>query len=328
MKGLKKQLQSNEYHNIYLFYGEEKYLLEMYLNKLIEGLLEDTDKTMNYDYFDKSNMNVDRFFNTIETLPFFSKRRVVQVNNAKLCKGKSNNSTVIAERILDIPESTTVIFIEEDIDKRSKLYKAINKNGYVVNFNKLSESDLVKWVAQKFHFFGKKIERSTAIHFLKFVGTDMTIIDNEIEKLSMFCKDREIITKEAIDEVCTRSIENKIFGLIKAMGQNERETALILYHDMIIAKEPPVRILFMLIRQFRLILQSKLLKQKGLSEREIGSRIKIAPFIVKECLYQGRNMTIDNLKSALEDCLETDSSIKSGKINDKIGVEIIIMKYS
>ncbi|GKX31138.1 DNA polymerase III subunit delta [Vallitalea longa] len=328
MKGLKKQLQNNEYHNIYLFYGEEKYLLDMYLNKLIDGLLADTDKTMNYDYFDKSSMNIDKFFNTIETLPFFASRRVIVVSYAKLCKGKSSNSTTIAERITDIPESTTVIFLEEDIDKRSKLYKVINKNGYAVNFSKLSENDLVKWIAQKFHTFGKKIERSTAIHFLKVVGTDMTNIDNEIEKLAMFCMDEDIITKDSIDEICTRSIENKIFELVSAMGQNRRERAVLLYHDMITAKEPPGRILFMLIRQFRLILQSKLLQKKGLSEREIGSRIKLAPFIVRECLRQGKNMSIDHLKQALNDCLETDSGIKIGKIDAKIGVEVIIMKYS
>ncbi|WP_113671293.1 DNA polymerase III subunit delta [Vallitalea guaymasensis] len=328
MKGLKKQLQNNEYNNVYLFYGEEKYLLDMYLKKLIDGLLVDTDPTMNYDYFDKSNMSVDKLFDAIETLPFFAERRVIVVSYAKLFKGKNNNSNIIADRITDIPKSTTVIFLEEEIDKRSKLYKLINKNGYVASFTKMSENDLVKWVGQKLHGSGKKIEKSVALHFLKTVGTDMASINNELEKVVMYCKDKDVVTKEVIDEICTRSIENKIFELVSAMGQNRRERAVLLYHDMIIAKEPPGRILFMLIRQFRLILQSKLLQEKGLSERDIGSRIKLAPFIVRECLRQGRNLTVDNLKEALKDCLETDSNIKIGKIDARIGVEVIIMKYS
>ncbi|GMQ56734.1 DNA polymerase III subunit delta [Vallitalea sediminicola] len=328
MKGLKKQLQSSEYHNVYLFYGEEKYLLEIYLKKLIDGLLIDTDQTMNYDYFDKNNMNVDKLFGAIETLPFFANRRVIVVSYTKLFKGKSNNSLAISERITDIPESTTVIFLEDEVDKRSKLYKLINKEGYVASFNKMTENDLVKWVGQKLHGSGKKIEKSVALHFLKTVGTDMANINNEIEKLVMYCQDKDIVTRGSIDEICTRSIENKIFELVSAMGQNKRERAVLLYHDMIIAKEPPGRILFMLIRQFRLILQSKLLHEKGLSERDIGSKIKLAPFIVRECLRQGKNLTADNLKEALKDCLETDSNIKIGKIDARIGVEVVIMKYS
>jgi DNA polymerase-3 subunit delta len=328
MKGLKKQLQNNEYHNVYLFYGQEKYLLDMYLKKLIDGLLVGNDPTMNYDYFDKNNMNVYKLFDAIETLPFFAERRVIVVNYAKLFKGKNNNSITIADRITDIPESTVVIFIEEDVDKRGKLYKLINKSGYVASFNKMTENDLVKWVGQKLHNSGKRIEKSVALHFLKTVGTDMANINNELEKLTMYCNDKDIITKEFVDEICTRSIENKIFELVSAMGQNRRERAVLLYHDMIIAKEPPGRILFMLIRQFRLILQSKLLSEKGLGEREIGSKIKIAPFIVRECLRQGKSLTTNNLEQALKDCLETDSNIKIGKVDARIGVEVIIMKYS
>lgn len=328
MKELKKQLQNGVFHNVYLFYGEEKYLLDMYLEKLTKELLVGGDATMNYDFFDKSSMHVDKFFYACETLPFFADRRVVVVRDVKLFKSKNKDVDEIAERITDIPESTTVIFIEEEVDKRSKLFKLIKKQGHAASFELLSENDLIKWIGQKLHTSGKKIERSTALHFVKTVGTDMATVEHELDKLTMYNLDEEVITQASVNAICTRTIENKIFELVGAMGQNKRERALLLYHDMLTAKEPPGRILFMLIRQFRLILQSKLLNQKGLSERDIASRIKVAPFVVRECQRQGKQMSVGRLKGALGDCLEADSHIKTGRLDPKIGVEMIIMKYS
>ncbi len=156
----------------------------------------------------------------------------------------------------------------------------------------------------------------------------MATLQQELDKLTMYNLDEEIITQESVNAICTRTIENKIFELVGAMGQNRRERALLLYHDMLTAKEPPGRILFMLIRQFRFVLQSKLLSQKGLSERDIAGRIKVAPFVVRECLRQGKHMSVERLKVALGDCLEADSHIKTGRLDPKIGVEMIIMKYS
>jgi DNA polymerase-3 subunit delta len=328
MKELKNQLQENRFHNIYLFHGEEKYLLDMYLKKLVKGLLTGSDETMNYDFYDKNNMNVDKLIDGIETLPFFGDKRVIVVSYTKLFKSKSNDATIIANKLVDVPETTAIIFVEEEVDKRSKLYKVINKNGYVASFNQLSEKDLISFIGQKLHRSGKKIERNTAIHFLKTIGMDLSNINNELEKLIMYNKDNDTITKESINDICTRTIENKIFELVSAMGQNRRERAVLLYNDMLMAKEPPARILFMLIRQFRLILQSKLLHEKGLNERDIANKIKIAPFVVRECLKQGKNISKKRLMEALSDCLETDSNIKTGRIDPKIGVEVIIMKYS
>lgn len=328
MKELKKQLQSGVFHNVYLFYGEEKYLLEMYLDKLTKQLLANGDATMNYDFFDKNSMNVDKFFFACETLPFFSDRRVIVVRDVKLFKAKNKDMDEVAKRIMDIPDSTTVIFVEDEVDKRNKLYKLVNKQGCVASFELLTENDLIKWIGQKLHSAGKKIERSTALHFVKTVGTDMATIQQELDKLIMYNLDEEVVTRESVDTVCTRTIENKIFELVGAMGQNRRERALLLYRDMLTAKEPPGRILFMLIRQFRLILQAKLLSSKGMGERDIASKIKVAPFVVRECLRQGKGIDLTNLKNALGDCLETDSHIKTGRLDAHIGVEMIIMKYS
>lgn len=328
MQGLKKQITEKDFHQIYLFYGEEKYLIDFYLNKVRDTALSNGDITMNYDHFD-SNVDIDKVCDAIETLPFLSDVRVIIVNDSKLFKsGKKNDTEKLADKLKNIPDSTIILFVEEEVDKRNKLYKTINSNGYVVEFKKLTENDLSKWVAKKLHAFNKKIEKDTALHFLKTVGTDMTTINNELDKLIMYDYNSNIITKDSIDAICIRTIDNRIFELVNAMGQKNRHKAILLYNDLLFLKEPPARILFMLIRQFRLILQCKLLSHKGLNESMIAKKIKLAPFIVRECLKQSRNFNEKTLTNALSDCLETDTNIKSGKVDAKIGVEIIIMKYS
>ncbi len=328
MQVLKKQMKQRQFHNTYLFYGEEIFLLQTYLKNMKMRILSDGDVTMNYDVYEEE-FDGDQFLNAVQTMPFLNTYRLIVVKQSKLFQpGKKNKTDKLVEGLKSIPESTIVIFVEDAVDKRNKLYKLIKNNGYITVFNPLGEKDLIQYIARELHKDNKRIEQQTARYLIQTVGNDLNIINNEVQKLVQYCLKETIITKKAVDMVCTPSLENRIFELVGCMGQKKRDRAIKLYHDLIISKEPPIRILIMLVRQFRLILQASLLRSRGLNVALIAKEMKAAPFVVKECLKQGGAFNTKQLKEALTDCLDTDYKIKTGRLDGKIGVEVLIIKYS
>jgi DNA polymerase-3 subunit delta len=328
MQKLKQQIKDKKLSNVYLFYGEERYIINTYLNKIVELALEGGDKSMNYDIYETRLNNIDKIIDSIATLPFFSSKRVIVIKDYNLFKSKNSNDVAkLQEAIIRIPDTTLLIIIEEEVDKRTKLYKLLSKNGTGVEFNRLSDGELIKYIASVLNKYGKKIDKDCVKHFIQTVGYDLQNIHNELDKVIDY-NENSIIIKQSIDEVCIRTIESRIFDLVDCMGSGNKDKALKLYYDLIISKEHPTKILFMLTRQFRLIYQTKLLYSQGFDKNSIARKIKIPPFVANKCIKQSSNFTLPNLKQSLNECLEIEKDIKTGKIDSKIGIELIIIKYS
>lgn len=329
MQQLKKLIKDKQIEGIYLFFGEEQYILNAYLDKAIEAAIDDSDITMNLDVFEGHGISIDKVIDAMDTLPFLGEKRVVVLKNAEIFASKNSLKAEQLLAAIDSLPSTTVLFItEEEVDKRTKLYKKLNSVGKSYEFKRLSEDELVQYIAGQLGKQDKKIEKSVARHLIHSVGFDLATVHNELEKLMAYSKEEQIITIEAIDSVCTKSVENRIFDLVDCMGTNKRQHALKLYHDLIVLKEPPTRILFMITRQFRLILQTKLMLDKGNDKKEIASILKIPPFVLEKNIKQAQRFNIKQLKQALGQCLEVEVSMKTGKMDINLGIELLIIKYS
>ena len=122
--------------------------------------------------------------------------------------------------------------------------------------------------------------------------------------------------------------ETQIFEMIRALAEKNQKKALDLYYDLLSLKEPPMRILFLIARQFNQLLLVKSLAAKGYDKAAIASRAKIAPFVAGRCMTQARSFTTDQLKTAVQDCVQAEEDVKTGKITDTLSVELLIMKYS
>lgn len=329
MQQLKKQIKEKQIEGIYLLYGEEQFILNAYLEKVIEAAIFGSDSVMNLDIFEASGTSMDKIIDAMDTLPFLGEKRVVVLKELELFASKNTSKAdQLMNALESIPKTTVLLIVEEGIDKRTKLYKKLNTIGKCYEFNRLSEDELVQYIAGQLGKQDKMIEKSVAKHFIHSVGFDLATVHNELEKLIAYCKDTQIISAEAIDLVCTKSVENRIFDLVDCMGTSKRQHALNLYHDLIVLKEPPTRILFMITRQFRLILQTKLLLEKGISRKEIASALKIPPFVLDKNIKQARHFTINQLKQALQECLEAEVAMKNGKMDINLGIELLIIQYS
>ncbi len=329
MQQLKKQIKEKKIEGIYLFYGEEKFIMNAYLDRTADTALSDSDRVMNLDVFDAPNTDIERTMDAMSTLPFMGEKRVVILKELDLFNSKNSAKVEKLLTALDQLPSTTVLIIQEsEIDKRGKLYKKVNTLGRCVEFKPLSEDELVQYIADQLNKKGKKIERSVAKYFVNAIGFDLTIIHNELDKLMAFYEHVEIIERQGIDEICTKSVENRIFELVECMGTSRRQIAMKLYHDLLLLKEPPMRILFMITRQFRLILQAKLLVEQKVDHGTMASKLKVPSFVLEKNIRQSHNFSSLQLKQALQECLEAEVAMKTGKMDIALSIELLILKYS
>ena len=146
---------------------------------------------------------------------------------------------------------------DREVDKRSRMFKAVQKHGRAVEFPVQNEDTLIRWVLGILKKEGKKITRGDMELFLGKTGTDMGLIDRELEKLLTYTMGRDVISAADIEAVCATQITNQIFDMVRAVSEKKQKKALGLYYDLLALKEPPMRILYLLARQFNLILQVK-----------------------------------------------------------------------
>ncbi|MDE6182604.1 MAG: DNA polymerase III subunit delta, partial [Eubacteriales bacterium] len=173
----------------------------------------------------------------------------------------------------------------------------------------------------------KKISMDNIIYLIRNVGGSMDMLYNEINKLINYKKEEQI-TKQDIDTICTKSIESKVFELIDAIGNKKIEQAVGIYKNLIFNKIAPFMILSMIARQFRIILQVKYLDRQGKNIPSIANELGLRDFVVKQALAQSKYFTNKVLLEAINECLEIDNKAKTGIIQDELGVEMIIIKYS
>lgn len=321
MQRIQNDIKSGQFKPAYLLYGEERYLKRQYRDKLKAALCA-PDDNMNNHFYEGKNVSVGEIIDLAETLPFLAQRRVIFMDNSGLFKSGGEQ---MAEYLGAQNESTVLIFTESEVDKRSKLFKALQAKGCAVEFAAQDENTLKRWVAGTLGKEGKKITESTAELFLSKVGTDMENIYTELEKLICYCMDRDVVEPGDVEAVCTTRVSNRIFDMVTAIAEKRQRDALELYYDLLTLKEPPMRILFLIARQCNLLLQAKAMKDKGASNKEIASGLGVPPFAVGKYLSQASRFKAAVLRRALSRCVEAEEAVKTGRMNDVMSVEILIV---
>lgn len=325
MKNIEEDIRSGKFKSIYLFYGEEAYLKNLYKNRLKNALVSPED-TMNLNVYQGKGISIPQVIDQAETMPFFADRRLILLEDSGFFK---NAAPELADYLGEgAPAETVFLFVESEVDKRGKLYKTVKSKGRIVEFARQSEQTLTNWVLRALQKEKLKITRSAMQLFLERTGNDMENISRELEKLISYVYGRESIAKEDVEAICTFRTENKIFDMINAIAEKKQKRALELYYDLLALKESPLRILALMARQFHLLLQIKDLRRQGFDQGEIASRAGVMSFVVRNCLRQGEYFSETMLRRAVEECVRTEEAIKTGRLGDRLGVELLIVKYS
>lgn len=325
MKRITQDIKNGQFSNVYLLYGEEAYLRKQYRDKLKESLVPEGD-TMNCSIFAGKDINANEVADMAGTMPFFAERRVIIIEDSGWLKSGNDR---ITELVKSIPDTTFLIFVEEEVDKRSKLYKAITAKGYAALCEMQDEATLKKWIMGLLKKENKLITPEALNLLLDKTGTNMENIRREVEKLVCYRYYDEGITAADVEELCVVQIQNRIFEMVEAVAQKNQKQALDLYYDLIALKEAPMKILALIARQFNMLLQVKEMKQKGYQEAAIASQTGLNPyFLKKKYIPQAAQFQMPQLEAAIRACVEAEEDVKTGRMSDTLSVELIIVGLS
>ena len=324
MRTIDEDIKNQTFRTAYLLYGEEAYLKNQYKDKLKTALWQEGD-TMNAAFYQGRNTNPKELIDLAETMPFFADHRLIRVEDSGFFKSGAED---LAEYMEHIPQTTTFVFSETDVDKRSRMYKALKNNGRIVEFAAQNQELLTRWLLGRLRRENKNITKAAMQEFFDRVGLDMGTLDREMEKLICYCLDRDVIELADVEAVCPQAVTNRIFDMVGAIVECRRKDALEMYYDLLALKEPPLRILFLITRQYNILMQLKDLKRKGMNNSAMAKAAGIPPFAVSRSLGQASRLSVGSIEHILSYSVEMEEAVKTGQMNEQIAVELVIIEAS
>lgn len=276
---------------------------------------------MNYNYFEGKGLDVNELISLADTMPFFSERRLILIEDSGFFK---TSSEALAEYLPTMPDTTCIVFVEEAVDKRNKLYKKVKDLGHIAEMKRQDSAQLARWAATILAQNGRKITPSTMNLFLERVGDDMENIRMELEKLISYTMGSEVVTAEDVKAITTVQITNKIFDMVAAITAGKTKRAMDLYEDLLTLREPPMRILFLIARQFNQLLLVRELQASGADRGTVASKLKVPPFVAGKLSSQAAAFTKEQLISYVQTCVDAEEAVKTGRMGDRLAVELLI----
>lgn len=360
MERLKQDIKTGQFNRLYVLCGEDDYFRGFYKKSLKAAIMPEDDG-MNYTEFSGKGVSVNEIMDTARTIPFLGERRLVIVNDSGLLNPaakkkksdddesdeepeadtkstkKKSNEYGLAEFFAEIPDTTVLIFNEEKVNRASKIYKAAAKYGYVATFNPISEKEdgirkVQGYVAARLRKENLNMTNGAFRLFIERTGTDLRVVFNELDKLICYVMGREAITEDDVRALLPDRIENKVFLMTEAMTNRDQKTALDLYYDLLrIKDEKPVMILSAIYKQYHQLYVIKKLSSEGMNYVDILKAADVrsdSDYVYKKLLRIAGRYTYDELKKAMEMCLDYDKAFRSGKMKDVIAVELVIVAMS
>ena len=337
---------------VYLFYGNETYLIQQAVGHFVEHFSGGEDPELNCEIVDGEAVEAAEIVVRAEAAPFFTEKRLMIVKNPSFFHAKpadkkakkaqtgeeeegniEEKSPVNEKTLLDYLENpmptTCLIFIAgASLDKRKKLFRTLSKNGRTVEFAYLKKPELHRWLNQKAQNSGKKINYEAAEVLIKNAGPALQNLAMEWEKLDNYTTGQEVITPADVGQLVTPAVEDNIFVIMDAIGQKRCWEALRDIRELLLAKESPQRLLGMIARQFRLLLQISDLSGRGCTEKEIISRLKLHPYVYQKIANQKKNFNQIMLVEILSILSDLEKDIKTGRQEFYPALETLLLRIS
>ncbi len=321
---------------VYLFTGEEEYLMKKSIDMIKDKYIESSFETLNYIQIDEKNGDFEAILNASETLPFMSPKKLVVVKDIeKMIENENSDFDKKLSKYIEGLDSYLILIIidkRNTLKKTTSLYKKIKNMDGIVEFSSLKGNSINSWIEDIAGEKNKKISSSTINYFLKQstyldYGSEKNLYDleNEFKKILSFSS-KEEITREDIDMVLIRTLDTNIFNLLNSISEKNSDEALKIFNEMYSSNEPIQKILFMIIRHLRLFLMYKFYKKKGYNENDIRTKMKISPYEFKKIVSGSGHFNEDSLKILLEIILKIDEKQKTSFQDEKLALEILLIK--
>ena len=274
--------------------------------------LNPEDDTMNFNHYEGRNIDVKELIDLCETMPFFADRRVVLLEDTGFFKNKCDE---LADYMKELPDYLCLIFVENEVDKRNRMYKAVKAAGRIGEFVQQDEKTLMRWAAGLLKKEGKMITQRDMELLLTMTGVDMGNLRMELEKIISYTGDRDVVTGEDIQQVCTTQTQNRFLIVVRAVTEKNQKRALDLYYDLLTLKEPPDENPFSFGETVSPAASGKKNMQKKESPQPVmASRLGVPSFVVKNIVVCARSYRISELRQAVTDFVDAEEAVKTGRL--------------
>lgn len=322
MAVINEHIKTGQYAKIYLLYGEERYLVNQYRDKLLDALT-DKDDNLNFMKFAGSGVDTSELIAFCNEMPFFADRRVVLVENSGLFKSSNED---FAKKLVEIEDTSVVIFVEMDVDTRYKLFKAVDKAGEALDFVTPDEKMMVTWVKSMFRSEGVATTDTAIYKIIEAANMDMNCIKNEVDKMISYAGDSKQVSEQDVELLCSQDAESKVYQMIDFIIAKQKDKATKMYHDLLENKESAIMINACIMRQFNKLLLVKLALSDGAQDAALAKIAGCPVWAVKNYKAQCRGYTSDQLKNIVENCQDMDYKLKTGQVMDNAALEVMIVE--
>lgn len=309
---------------ILFFYGEDSYRISQQTKKLKAKFISASLGDTNLSIIDAKSANYNDIVRAILAMPFLSKTRLVIIENV-ISESQEENREKIGEFLKKVPTSTVLVLTQIHPDKRTSLYKKLLKADKVAEFPALQPEQVKRWIKKEVEERGGDIDIVAINKLQEYVGNDLWRLSNEIDKLISFNKN---ITAENIELLVSAQIENNIFKLTDAVARKNLQDALREHQNLVSSGEHGNYILSMLVYQYRnlLILKDTQTRAKTTSSWDLAKKSGIHPYAAQKIWPLLNLFSLPELKKSYKLLLDFDVALKTGKIEEKTGLTLLIIK--
>jgi len=307
---------------IYVLYGTQDFLIKKEKEKILSSY---NLEKINVSIYDLENDSLVDIINDASTMSLFAEKKAIIITNSYIFTGSTakhkieQNIALLEEYLNNININTILIFIvnNEKLDSRKKIVTQIKKVAKVLEFNQVDTRKIVSELLKEYQI--------NIDYLIDRVGDNLMLLVSEIEKIKLYKDNEKIISKEDIDLLINKNIEIDLFKLIDAIINNDKETSISIYNEMLKINEEPIAIIVTLANQIRIIYQVLELNKLGHTEHDIATILNIHPYRVKKAFEKKRLFDSETLLKYLYELGELDLKIKSGLIDKEIGLELFIL---
>ena len=261
-----------------------------------------------------------------ETVPFASPMRLVIVREQTGLTGRAEADERIVDYVGRVPPTTLLLFLlHGDADLRKKLPKALNQDKRLVSFRPMRDAELQGWVIARFAELDLTCDPAAARELIFISGADSNRLSGEIGKIAALCTDG-FVPVSAVQAAATRTGEYTVFQMIDAVMAGRRGTAFVLMQGLLEAGQERLGILALLLRQYRLLQQLKIMQYEKIPPQEYARRLGVQGFAADRLVGQARQMSNREIKQSLEACLDTEYRVKSGRMPEEGCLEALMLR--
>lgn len=313
---------------VYLFLGNEEYLNKVKIERIIKESVADE---YNINYYDMEEKNVSFAVEDAQTAPFLCEEKIVVLRHPKFlttAKLEIEHDIKGFVKYLNNPSPYTIFIIDASnlkLDNRKEVVKVLLKVAIKEESESLSDVEFVGWVIRQFSQNNLKIGQRVAQTFLSRTGTNLINASNEIDKLLLYCMDKDEVTEEDVINLTTKELEQDIFSFTNAIMEKNKMKAIEVYRDLVATnKFEPVQLLITSSNNLKDCYLVKLLMEQNYKQNQIAESLGVSPGRAYYLMRDARSLDKERAAELIKKFAELDFKIKSGQIESDTGLEFLL----